>query len=132
MRILALDYGKAHTGAAISDPTGTLVRPLDEISGAATEKGIAGIAALVQRENAGSVVVGVPVPLAGGKSKQTEEAEAFIAALNGALDISVIAWDERFTSKIAFARGRYSRASSHSLAACVLLEDYLEAVQKEP
>lgn len=126
-RVLALDFGRVHTGAAISDPTGTLVRPLGEIAKAGTPDGLKRVAAAVDHEGAGLVVVGMPVSLGGGLGRQARETEEFIMALQAALQVPVIRWDERFTSKIAGARCRYSGASTHSLAACVLLEDYLSS-----
>lgn len=125
VRVLALDYGRAHTGAAISDPTGTIVRPLEVIKDAGTPDGIKRTAAMVRNEGAGTVVVGIPVSLSGEMGVQARETYDFIRALETHLKIPVRVWDERFTSRIATARGRYSTASRHSLAACVILEDYL-------
>jgi len=124
-RILALDYGRVHTGAAVCDPTGTIVRPLGEINEAATPEGNKKIASLVESENVGTVIVGLPVSLSGEHGSQAEETAGFIRALTGFLDIPVLSWDERFTSKLAEQKGRYSSSDPHSLAACCLLEDYL-------
>jgi len=125
MKILALDYGSAHTGVAISDPTGSIVRPLDDINDAISEDGTAAIARLVEEEEVHHVVVGLPVTLKGEKGEQAGVTENFIMALQKRLSIPVLTWDERFTSKLAADKGPHSNASEHSLAACVLLEDYL-------
>lgn len=127
MRVLALDYGQAHTGAAICDPTGTIVRPLPDISHAGTPDGLNSISTLVFKEEARMVVVGMPVSLSGMLGTQAQETQQFIRALEAQLQIPVKVWDERFTSRIATARGRYSTASKHSLAACVILEDFLSS-----
>ncbi|MHB1389796.1 MAG: Holliday junction resolvase RuvX [Thermoleophilia bacterium] len=127
VRVMGLDYGKAHTGVAVSDPTGTIVRPLPDIDTAGTPDGLNRVAALVSTESAGLVVVGMPISLAGSPGAQAHETMAFIDLLKSRLTVPVASWDERFTSKIASARGRFSNASSHSLAACVLLEDYLDS-----
>ncbi|MBE0428331.1 MAG: Holliday junction resolvase RuvX [Thermoleophilia bacterium] len=124
-RVLAIDYGRARTGAAVGDPTGTIVRPLEEIDEARTPEGLKKIAAMAIREEAGLVVVGMPVSLNGTRGDQAQETDEFIRELSAALPVPVIAFDERFTSKIARARGRTSGASPHSIAACVLLEDFL-------
>lgn len=127
MRVMALDFGRAHTGVAVSDPTGTIVRPLPDIDGAGTLDGLNRIAALVARASADLVVVGMPISLGGSLGSQAHETQEFISLLSARLTVPVALWDERFTSKIASARGRFSNASSHSLAACVLLEDYLDS-----
>ncbi|MHB9111438.1 MAG: Holliday junction resolvase RuvX [Thermoleophilia bacterium] len=124
-RILALDYGRVHTGAAVCDPTGTIVHPLDAISEAATPEGIKKVAILVEEEKIGAVIVGLPVSLSGELGAQAEETVEFIKNLGGVLNIPVRSWDERFTSKLAEQKGRHSNSNPHSLAACCLLEDYL-------
>lgn len=124
-RVLALDYGHAHTGAAISDPTGTIVRPLPDIDNAGTPGGLKAVAAMVAKEDARLVVVGMPVSLSGELGSQARETHEFVKALAAQLSVPVKVWDERFTSRIASTRGRYSTASKHSLAACVILEEYL-------
>ena len=128
-RILALDYGKVHTGVALSDPTGTIVRPLAAINDAAGPVGLKKIAALVETEKAITVVVGLPVSLNGERGVQANETAEFIAALKQELPVPVEVWDERFTSKLAAAKGRYSQGNPHSLAACCLLEDYLGSTE---
>lgn len=125
LRVLALDYGSAHTGVAISDPTGTISRPLAEIDKAGSPAGLGQIAELVRGVEAGSVIVGMPVSLSGEHGVQAAETEAFIADLKRAVSVPVYPWDERFTSKIAGRRGKRQGVSSHSLAASCLLEDYL-------
>lgn len=124
-RILALDYGRVHTGAAVCDPSGTIVRPLEAVREAATPEGLRAIAAIVESENAGEVIVGLPVSLSGELGAQAGETKDFIRSLAGALDVPVKPWDERFTSKLAEQKGRHSNSDPHSLAACCLLEDYL-------
>lgn len=126
-RILALDYGSANTGAALSDPGGSIVRPLDVVEKAASAKGQKKIADLVTREEVGLVIVGMPVTLSGEKGSQARETAGFVASLRDHLDIPVHTWDERFTSKLAAQKGRGSTSSPHSIAACCLLEDYLES-----
>ncbi len=124
-RILALDFGRVHTGAAVSDPTGTIVRPLKPVENAATPEGLEAIARISREEKIARVIVGMPVSLSGERGRQALETEEFIAALAEVLPVPVSYWDERFTSKLAAAKGRHSDSDSHSLAACCLLEDYL-------
>ena len=129
MRILALDYGHAHTGTAISDPTGTVARPLEDISDAMSEAGLEQIVEIARREGAAHVVVGMPVSLSGETGPQAQETIRFMETLRQLLDIPVSSWDERFTSKLAAEKGRDSSSSGHSLAACYLLENFLASQQ---
>ena len=124
-RLVALDYGRVHTGVAVSDPSGTIVRPLAEVRAAASEQGKAAIARLVAEEHAVMVVVGMPVSLSGKPGAQALETASFIQELSLALPVPVVAWDERFTSKIARERGRFAGAGQHSVSACCLLDDFL-------
>lgn len=125
MKIIALDYGHAHTGVAICDPTGTIVRPLDDIDDASGATGLKNIVDLVRDESAEAVLVGMPVSLSGECGSQAGETMDFIRVLEEALELLVISWDERFTSKMAGGKGHNTSSSRHSLAACVLLEDFL-------
>jgi putative pre-16S rRNA nuclease len=124
VRVLALDYGSARCGAAISDPTGTLATPIEPVLRPGTRKGFARTVQLAREREAERVIVGLPLTLAGADSAQTEEARAFAAQLREALRVPVELYDERFTTVIA-ARSGGSRASEDSRAAAVLLEDWL-------
>ena len=125
MRIIALDYGHAHTGVAISDPTGTIVRPLADIDNASGEEGLKSIADLVRNGGAGAIIVGMPVSLNGKLGTQAQETADFIGLLKDRLTVPLVSWDERFTSKMAAGKGHDSTSSRHGMAACVLLEDFL-------
>ena len=123
MRVLALDYGKARCGCAVSDPTGTVATPLEPVLTPATRRGRARLRDLVAAIGADRVVVGLPLSLSGGDSAQTEEARAFAAGLADALAIPVELYDERFTTRLAERSG--GRASEDSRAAAHLLEGWL-------
>ena len=124
MRVLALDFGAARTGVAISDPTGTIARPLGVIEHAATADGLARIGALVAREEADRVVVGLPLTLRGERGSQAEETEEFVSALRDALRVPVELYDERFTTTLAARDG--GDAPEDARAAAHLLASYLE------
>lgn len=123
MRILALDYGAARTGVAVSDETETIVKPLSVVSRAATPGGIDEIAVLVAAERVGRVVVGLPLTLRGERGAQARETETFVAGLRAALDVPVETYDERFTTSLA-ARAA-GDAPEDARAAAHLLESYL-------
>ncbi len=124
MRVLALDYGSARCGVAVSDPTGTLATPIAPVLRPATRKGFTALTALIREREVGRVVVGLPLGLSGQDTAQTRETRAFAARLDAALDIPVSLYDERFTTRIAEHAG--SRTTSEdSRAAAVLLDDWL-------
>jgi putative Holliday junction resolvase len=130
VRVLALDYGSARCGCALSDPTGTLATPIEPLERPATRKGLARLAALVRERGAELVVVGLPIGLSGSDTAQTREARAFAERLRRAVPVPVELFDERFTTAIA-ARARDARASEDSRAAAVLLEDWLVRHREE-
>jgi len=124
VRVLALDYGSARCGCALSDPTGTLATPIDPIERPATRRGFARVTDLVRDRDVERVVVGLPLGLSGADTAQTRETRAFADRLSGAVAVPVEMYDERFTTAIA-ARSGDPRTSEDSRAAAVLLEDWL-------
>ena len=124
MRVLALDYGSARCGCALSDPTGTLATPLDVIERPGTKRGFARVVELVRERDAGRVVVGLPLGLSGRDTDQTRETRNWAGRLAGAVDVPVDLYDERFTTAIA-ARSAGRDTAEDSRAAAVLLEDWL-------
>jgi putative Holliday junction resolvase len=129
VRVLALDFGSARCGVAVSDPTGVLATPLEAVVRANTRKGLERLATVVRETGAERVVVGLPLRLSGGDSAQTEEARAFAERLRARLGeaVPVELYDERFTTRIAQRSGADPRTSEDSRAAAVLLEDWLAA-----
>lgn len=128
--MLALDYGSARTGVAVSDATGTLARPLGVVERAASPAGLRRLAKLVAAEGVERVVVGLPLTLRGEAGAQAEETAAFVAALESALDVPVESFDERFTTALA-AAGPSSRAAEDARAAAHLLESWLAWTSRE-
>ncbi len=127
-RILALDYGSARCGCALSDPTGTLATPIEAVERPGTRKGMARVLGLVREHGASRVVVGLPLGLSGRDTPQTAEARAFAEQLAARLGerVPVELYDERFTTRIAQRSGG-ADTSEDSRAAAVLLEDWLAA-----
>jgi len=122
LRVLALDYGSARCGCAVSDPTGTLVRPLEPLEPADPEA----VARLVEAEGAEEVVVGLPLTLAGEEGEQAKLSSAFADELTELLDVPVRTYDERLTTRMAERSAREgASADPDSLAAAHLLESYL-------
>jgi putative Holliday junction resolvase len=118
VKVLALDYGSARTGVAVSDPTGTIARPLGVVERAASDGGLARLRELIAEEEPDRVVVGLPLTLRGEHGEQAQETERFAAKLRRAVGCPVELFDERFTSVLA--DGDDARAAAH------LLSSYLE------
>ena len=123
MRVLALDYGAARCGVAVSDPTGTLATPLEPVLRPGTKNGLRSVAALVGDLGVERIVVGLPVSLSGTDSAQTRETRHFADRLSGVVDVPVELYDERFTTSLAEQAG--GTASLDSRAAAVLLDEWL-------
>jgi putative Holliday junction resolvase len=123
VKVLALDYGSARTGVAVSDPTGTVARPLATVEAVATEDGLAEVLELARREEVERIVVGLPLTLRGERGEQARETELFVERLRAATDLPVESFDERFTTNLAEA-GR-TQAPEDAVAAAHLLSSYL-------
>ena len=124
MRVLALDYGAARTGVAVSDASGTLARPVCVVRKAATENGLAEVVRLVTELEAEHVVVGLPLTLRGEHGKQAAETELFVTALRELVDVPVETADERFTTALAQRFG--GKAPEDAAAAAHLLQSWLD------
>jgi putative pre-16S rRNA nuclease len=123
-KVLALDYGSARTGVAVSDPTGTVARPVTTVERVTTDDGFAKLLAVIAAEEPGLVVVGMPLTLRGDHGEQAVETAAFIERLRAALPTAIETYDERFTSVLA--GGDDARAAAH------LLSSYLEWQSARP
>jgi putative holliday junction resolvase len=130
MRVLALDYGSARCGCALSDPTGTIVTPIEPVLRPAARRGLAALVDLVNDREVELIVIGLPLSLTGSDTEQTRETRRFAATLATKLGetIPVELHDERFTTRIA-SRMVDATTSEDSRAAAVLLEDWLAQSQ---
>lgn len=118
MKVLALDFGSARTGVAVSDPTGTVARPVGVVERAATDAGFARLLAVIAEEGPERLVVGLPLTLKGEHGEQARATSAFVERLRDAVAVPVETFDERFTTVLA--GGDDARAAAH------ILSGYLE------
>ncbi len=129
MRVLALDYGSARCGCAVSDPTGTIVTPIEPVLRPASKRGFQALRRLAAERQAELVLVGLPLGLDGDDTDQTREARDFARRLAAGLEdgVAVEMYDERFTTKLAKRTRGEGRSSEDSRAAAHLLESWLTA-----
>lgn len=142
MRYLCLDVGQRHIGVAISDPTGTIARPLQTLTHRSRKEDFSAISDLVEEHDVDAVVVGRPISLDGTVGPQAERVDSYIEALADHLDMPVIPWDERFSTATADEILRETRKEKakrraradgeiDAIAAAVILRSYLDS-QPEP
>jgi len=136
MRVLGLDLGKRRVGVAVSDPDGTIARPLVQFRVQGRGQIVETVHRLVAEQGAARVVVGLPLLLDGTRGEQVRWTEGVVRALAGALDVPVETWDERFSTDEADAimdrsgpRGRDRKGRRDMVAAAVILQSYLDARQ---
>jgi putative Holliday junction resolvase len=137
MRVLGLDYGSARCGCAISDPTGTIVTPIEAVPRPFSKRGMAALKALIAAREVERVVVGLPLSLRGADTQQTRETREFVLRLaQGLIDpvhpegVPVEMYDERFTTRMA-QRMDGATSSEDSRAAAHMLEGWLAAWHRE-
>jgi putative Holliday junction resolvase len=124
MRVVALDYGRARTGMAVSDPTGTVVRPLGVVAHVRTPQGMDELVAAIAEQQPERVVVGLPVTLRGERGRQAQETLAFVRELEDRVAVEIETYDERFTTSMAERSD--SKHGQDAVAAAHLLEGYLQ------
>jgi putative Holliday junction resolvase len=139
VRVIGIDLGERRIGVAVSDPSGTLARPLKTIERGASdadavERLHAMIGQLAAEDEVGSVVVGLPMRLDGSPSPQTLRVNAMVGLLSTRLAVPVFTQDERLSSREAEERlavrekdWRKRKAQLDAAAAAVILQDYLDA-----
>jgi putative Holliday junction resolvase len=132
VRVLALDYGAARTGVAVSDPTGTIAIPLEVVERASSRAGLERIREVVDEQGPEVVVVGLPLTLRGERGEQARRTDEFVRALREILDVPVETYDERFTTALAARGGDPAGAPEDARAAAHLLESYLVWTSTSP
>ena len=138
MRAMAIDYGDAHTGVAVSDLTGLLAGHTETIHSRRPEEVLARLGELVREYAVTELVLGYPKNMDGTLGPRAEKAEAFAKDLEAALGLPVRLWDERRTtieapSILAGAgrRARERKKTVDAVAAALILEGYLTLRRSE-
>jgi putative Holliday junction resolvase len=138
MRVLGIDFGRRRVGLAISDPSGTLARPLTTLTVKSPADAVDRVAAEVARlasedEGLAGIVVGLPSRLDGSPNSETPRVAAFMAALGARVFVPIAGGDERLTSVEAESRlavgerdWRQRKKKLDAVAAAIVLQDYLD------
>ena len=139
MRIMAIDYGDAHTGVALSDPTGLLAGQTMVINSWKAETVLAELARIVREQGVTETVMGFPRNMDGTEGPRAEKYRAFAAQLEEAIGMPVTLWDERRTTvdahRILFEAGRNAKKRKKqvdAVAASLILEGYLTFRRQNP
>lgn len=139
MRIMAIDYGDAHTGIAISDPTGFMAGFTTTIDAYRPEAVAERVAALAQEHGVEELVLGHPINMDGTRGPRSEKAQAMKVLLEETASLPVILWDERRTTidahQILLNNGKNAKKRKKvvdAVAASLILEGYLTYKKSHP
>lgn len=137
MRILAIDYGDARIGLALSDESETLASPLSTYASRSMRKDVDYIAALAKQKEAGRIVLGLPVNMDGSEGERAQKTRAFGAVLARVSGIEVVYKDERLTTVSAERtliecnmRREKRKQVIDTVSAQIILQSYLDAQQR--
>lgn len=122
MKVVALDYGAARTGVAVT--AGELARPLTTIERIGSAAGMERLLAILREEQPELLLVGLPLAQDGSRGKQANATLAFVGRLQAVCDVPIEMEDERFTSRIAQTKG--GSAGLDDRAAAELLQGWLD------
>ena len=139
MRVMAIDYGDAHTGVAISDPTGFLAGFTTVIDAYRPETVAERLTQLAREHGAEKLVLGHPINMDGTRGPRSEKARAMKALLEEVTGLPVVLWDERRTTidahQILFNSGKNAKKRKKvvdAVAASLILEGYLTYLKSHP
>jgi putative Holliday junction resolvase len=134
-RILALDPGTKRIGVALSDELGWTAQPLETFERKSLNADVAHINELVRRHEVREIVIGMPIQLNGRMGPAAQSTQQFLEALQTAVGVPVVAWDERLTTKAAEqmlieadVSRKKRKGAVDRVAAALLLKSYLEHV----
>ncbi len=134
MKVLGIDYGTKKIGLAISDDTNIIAMPLNVID--CNENVFEKIKDIIKNNKVEKIVVGLPITLSGNKGKRVQETEEFIKKLKETVNISIVEWDERLSTRFserilnsANVKGRKKKKKViDKIAATFILQGYLDSL----
>lgn len=136
MRIMAVDYGDARTGIAVSDEMGVLAGEAFVITEWSPVRVASKIADAAQSRRVGRIVLGYPKNMDGTLGPRAEKSEAFAALLRDEYGLDIVLWDERRTTVDAHrilseagVSGKKRKGTVDAVAATLILEGYLNSIR---
>lgn len=137
MKILAVDYGDARTGLAVSDRTELLASPVGTIVEKNAQRLAQKVAESAAEQSAELIVVGLPINMNATRGPRAQKCEEFAQLLRELVSCRVELWDERCTTVTAHeilnaanVRGKARKAVVDTVAATVILQSYLDHRRK--
>ncbi len=138
MRIMAIDYGDARTGVAVSDALNVMPGEAWVINERNAEKAADAIVAEANARSVGTIVLGYPRNMNGTFGPRAEKSELLAGMLRERTDIEIVLWDERRTTVDAHrilseagARGKRRKKAVDAVAATLILEGYLNSLKNQ-
>ena len=136
MRIMAIDYGDARIGIAVSDPTGTLCGNAWTLEEWNFERAAERVCSAAAEYGAERLVLGLPKNMDGSEGPRAEKSRAFKDLLEAGSGLEVVLWDERLSTVQAHAilhavgkKEKKHRQSVDAVAASLILESYLGSLK---
>jgi len=129
---MAVDYGRKRVGIAITDPLCVISQPFLTLNVSSDKELIIRLKCLIKENQVGCILIGNPLSHKGEATEISKDIQRFLKRLKKSVDIEVILWDERFTSKYALnllkSHGfKYKRQKVDEIAACIMLDEYLKS-----
>jgi putative Holliday junction resolvase len=133
-RLLGIDHGKVRLGLAVSDPERRIASPYDNYTRRSLEQDAAYLKKVIEAEDIGTLIIGLPVHLSGREGEQALAARAFGRWLAQLTGLDCVFWDERFSTweaenslgEAGFTRKK-RKARRDQVAAQILLQAYIDA-----
>ncbi len=137
MRIMGIDYGDARVGVAVSDALGITAQGVATVPNKVYSKMLERLAALVNEYNTSTVVIGLPKNMDGSEGERCDVTKAFASDLNNKCpEIQIIFRDERLSTvqaagilNVTNTRGKDRKNVIDTVAACIILQDYLNSIK---
>ncbi len=130
-RIVSIDYGTRRVGLSMADPLHLFAQPLETCT---PKSSIEKLMFLHRKDPIGVIVIGWPLNEDGTEGEATRRVDRYIRRLQSRLPgVAIIRWDERYTSEEAKSRlacwpGRKGRNQVDQVAACIILQEYLDSI----
>lgn len=125
-KTIAIDYGEKYYGLAVTDELGMLAIPLSTVVASSQEKFLAHFRKIVTAHKPELILIGLPLGLENKPTQTSIQVEQFAELLDQKLQIPHQFWNETLTTKMAEAKKSKQATASHSEAARIMLQEYLD------